>query len=767
MKDLSLQQPYKFQVNLRPVKHAYFIRSDDWNALEEVVQLSCTQWGGIQNLIIPVNPDKSIVFAFEEFLKLHDADYFINYTNWALPENLDGDNDLHTYLTQLFPHRKISIQSGSHYPKFNITAHAIDVLGTEDDQNNPYITLLSIPNRLNNSKLIADFDCEHISSVIYGRIYQNQEGIYKKSFELVEKEIAIGSLEFWESQINNQLFGSIVNLTNSLVSAYQVLIEFMEAKFNVVVGDDINAICFYWNLRATEEATRFQSRDTNRRTILAPWKTLESNESLNNLISILEKYSDKSAVNSNLSILFTVCDEIARDNLANILLNNEKISLLADDEVPDFTDKSNKKSLVSNQKLTYLINVPDLPKSYHHKVGHQPATTVFLNAGKNEVLYVPPAGFQNKYGGSVAIDFVCNIWEKFPLKESVAKLIQKDGWFSHYGVTAIYGLSNRSHYLTFNIPSEWNALSAYFQGFNIKINPSPPHKYATGVLDIIGGWENMGILAKEIAYLLLDNLALKSTKKVAQRITNDLKANFVEDITIESISQYLRDFELTTELKGIPKSYRQLYNDNRLQKYRQELLSTLNDLSLLQVIKRGLYLECPNCGASDWHGIGNLAEMLTCSGCTYDFILPVEQNGSEISWQYRLNTLVNRAIDQDVLVPMLSVHHLIKNKEVACIIVGLELKKDSKILGDLDFVYVHKQKLYAGECKSGNEISQKDADMASLALELGIAQFYFCTASNNFSDNSLKLIEQTRGKAVQQGYQENCISILKRSDLLQ
>ncbi len=44
-------------VNVRPVRHAYLIAEDDLSRFSELAIYCCTQWGGINNLIIPVKID--------------------------------------------------------------------------------------------------------------------------------------------------------------------------------------------------------------------------------------------------------------------------------------------------------------------------------------------------------------------------------------------------------------------------------------------------------------------------------------------------------------------------------------------------------------------------------------------------------------------------------------------------------------------------------------------------------------------------------------
>jgi len=41
-------------INIRPLHHVYFIAENDLARFTEVASFCCTQWGGINNLIIPV-----------------------------------------------------------------------------------------------------------------------------------------------------------------------------------------------------------------------------------------------------------------------------------------------------------------------------------------------------------------------------------------------------------------------------------------------------------------------------------------------------------------------------------------------------------------------------------------------------------------------------------------------------------------------------------------------------------------------------------------
>jgi hypothetical protein len=382
------------------------------------------------------------------------------------------------------------------------------------------------------------------------------------------------------------------------------------------------------------------------------------------------------------------------------------------------------------------------PKSFHEGVSRDPPEIVNLQIGRNELLFEPPDGYRNRLGGMTMIDLECDVWDRYPKAQRVAEAIVPNSWFSHRGLTWMSSVYGQPQYISFDVLDEWDSLGRFFESHGYRIRLSSDGKCADALVELVGGIRNLDVFASKPAYQLLDMLALRSTKKIAQRITSTLGLQDVEASEIESL---LAEVEVIPELKGIPKSYEQLYSDARLQGLgRQGLLDLLTRLSDAEVIRRGYYLNCPRCGAPDWHPLSRLHERLTCSGCSFEFILPVQQSaGSEIRWQYRLNTLVNRAMDQDVLPNLLAVHHLTKDRQASCLTTGLELQQNDNAVHEYDFLFVSNQALYAGECKAGSRLEAKDLAKAELAARLGFAAFYFCTVSR-FIPEAVQTIEDLR-----------------------
>jgi hypothetical protein len=328
----------------------------------------------------------------------------------------------------------------------------------------------------------------------------------------------------------------------------------------------------------------------------------------------------------------------------------------------------------------------------------------------------------------------------------------------------ITSIPSRLTHIQFNLPDENQAITSYFEGKGYILRQSVDSKYSDSVAQMLGGIQNIGILARKDSLVLLDILALKSTKKIAQRIVQSLK---LKNSRINEIEQILDEYEVIPELKGIPKSYKMLFSHERLRNYKPNILNLLSTMCEMNLLRRGFYLDCPKCGAPDWYPLNNLHEKLICTGCSFVFILPVKYGDAEIQWQYRLNTLINRAVDQDVLVGIISLYYTTRNISFSSTMFAMEIlwhDKLNEVITDFDFIFISHQKLFGGECKSGVELNEKDIKSASLAAKLGFHKFFFCTVKD-FSQESKDMILQFIEELKSNGY-EMKVEILSGKELI-
>lgn len=760
-----LQPQYKVRINIRPVKHAYFIYEDDADSLTRILRFVCTQWGGIRSLIIPVKRDLTVSNFFLFMLGTHEPDRFVAYMqDLDIPER----EKLETYINRLWPYKKVTFLSGEDFEHTDMTAHALHVIPEDELRNNTLI----------NYEFLGEQSDYWILLALFGQIFDGQQQSYTEKIRLETRQLGIDSENFWESQYETSTFSSVLNLTSYGFSAYEGDFGLGQSFFDIIFINDCEDLCAYWDLRATAEATQIPA--LKRRTLLLPNTLSENRKALDRLVNFARSNFYVSPYYSNLHIRFWVKsdqDEARVRSIANAVEGLVELTGGLDHKILVGGYTLPAPDVLSQMPIKYTVNKTE--DAFNHRgyylesAGHQVPISTELNFGRNEVFFNPPEGFQSR-GGQTAVDFISEVWSRYPRNHEIALNIKPDGWFSRYGISFITQPPGRANYLDFNLPTELETLKVFFSSHGYDVDLSKPATYANALIGLMGGVENLPVLATKPAYLLLDSLALKSTTKLAQKIAQRLAENLQQQQTnipsglAESIQPFLEDMEIVPELKRIPKTYGQLCDDAKLRPFKKELLTLLSQLSERQVVTRGFYLTCTNCETQAWYPLRVVHERVLCLGCFTEFSLPVEKpKTQEIAWEYTLNTLVNRIMDQDALVAVLAISRLAQGRQICCVVPGLEIHRAANPRGqaitDFDFIFVSQQEMYAGECKAGTELGDKDFRTARLAAELGIHHFYFCTVKQ-FGAETTQRIEELSEELAKSVYMD--IEVLNGIELL-
>jgi hypothetical protein len=729
-----LQPQYKTRINVRPVKHAYFVRDNDKDALVRVMEYACTQWGGIRNLIIPVRADLSIVQPFEYFLKHHEPDVFVTFLKEGEGDDEELREVLQSYLIRLFPQRAVEVEVGDEFVEHDRSMHALGVVPPEQ--------LKSA--ELTSHNFFGPEEDRWLLLALFGAIYRSQYQDYSKETRLKNDGVIVGGYPFWYRQSDLSPFSSILNLTGYGIVPYLAEGGSDSTIFDVVLVNSVNSMCLYWNLRASRESEQFY-KDLGRRTLMLPEKLLTERNALWEMLHLIKEKLHHQYLSSNLHVSFVIETEADKEKVLAAVSGMRGFEQLVDERVVvnlssnASADSSTVRTRVDTS-LKFKFGVPAFSKSYREGTGPRTAVNVGLNYGANEVFFTPPEGFSNRDGYVTALDVESDVWQRYPKDSYSARNIQEEGWFSRYGLTYLAYTPDRPTYLALRLPDEWETVSQYFRGRGYEVRRSRDGVYADGVINLLGGISNVGALASKAAYVLIDALALKSTKKIAQRIAGRFELPEGSEADILGL---LREVEVVPELKRVPKTHRQLAG-GAMRPFRKELLGLLSRLSERQILKRGFHLPCPHCDTPSWYPLLSIQERLQCPGCSEEFPLPVEHPpGGEIQWEYTLNSLINRAVDQDALPPILALNHLTKGQQACCLIPGLELLQGNNTLAEFDFIFLSGQQLYVGECKAGRMLAEKDFETARRAANVGIREFYFCTVTR-WDESSARGIEALR-----------------------
>jgi hypothetical protein len=720
----------------------------------------------MRSLLIPVRPDITIDSLYVRLLKLHEPDRFVHYIESFNAGTHQKHNALITELFRLLPNTVIDLENGDVFDKNDDSMHPLGLFADEESKKRKLVHHIF-------DEATPDFS---ILLALFGKIYQPQGGSYARVFELEQRPVGVPSATaesptsgfdkfsyFWKEQFDISPLSSVLNLTSYGIAPYRSDTGFESARFDVALVSSVNSLCLYWNMRATREATQFRPK-LGRRTLLLPASYLRNGAAMGSLINFVRSNIRFPNFHTNRHISFAVLDESLVEELRAALGPFDRLEENYETrgyEGYSFGGGDPNRLLETDEvDLKYGIQLPSYSGegfvgTYYEGINpHTPLNTE-LKFGRNEILYEPPRGFRNKFRQLAVLDFDCDIWSMYPRDHGIANAIKHSSRFTRYGVSSVTIPSESPAHIEIYLPDERETLETYFKARGYDVGLSPAGRYGNAVIDLIGGLADVSLLSTKAAYNLLHTLTYRSTKKIVQQILRqvgmpDDMASKVEPGVEERLKNIVEELDISPELRRVTKTYAELSGSLKRQE-RGALLTLIERLSSKGVIKRGFTLKCTNCGTPSWYPLEIIKEEVTCLGCSYTYHLPVKESGDqEIQWEYTLNTLVNRAMDQDALIHVLALHHLTKDKEVSCAVPGLLLRETSsensgRHVTDFDFIFISGQEFFAGECKAGTELGEKDFQTARLASEVGIRHFFYCTAKS-FSDVTRQKIEELRSE---------------------
>ncbi len=303
--------------------------------------------------------------------------------------------------------------------------------------------------------------------------------------------------------------------------------------------------------------------------------------------------------------------------------------------------------------------------------------------------------------------------------------ITKDGLLEYLSYTT--SRSPRNELTNLQMPDGWTVLSSLLEERGYSCQPTQKSNLALGQLSLLGGAQNLRVLASSKVHRLLKEL---SGRRGAER----------EFATTERQSVVLNRFE-------------QAWG-------RETGRGVLRWLVERRILLRGAELECPKCRLKRWYPVGRVSEVWRCDGCQEDAPIPLGLDATH--WRYRVNELFAVGYDQGTVTPLLALYLMRtawgrpSDREGFGCYPGVELIARDGVEVPVDHVEVDLVALRHGkpilvECKESGEslhdperasaFATQLAGLAALAKHLGASRIVNATPTA-FPEDKTPLMEQ-------------------------
>jgi hypothetical protein len=651
------------QTKIRPIKKMFIIESGDYPTFFNIFKEIQNEIDATHNLFFQ-NNDSLWSDTNKEFVKRHDPDVILNFTQ------LDNE--------------KIS----KHFDIWSITPdtneYRVSMFGTKLFSFTNFPLLAEKYKRGLNFKVYASENLEQnpfsmLNSINYGFVDERKKlnlklTIFKDlKIETIKKPEIAKSLVFQKEKrfiCLTNILGSGSGFNSIYEIDYNPNHIFEKGNYVFVSPiDDMSALLYYWNTRATYDFTNLF------------WLPQE----------LFEEYSE--IINDNVSV---VC---FNDNIENALRN----------KIPGLK--------IIRPDRYYFGGSYDRWECFEYSQN--------INIESDNVLIQHPA---DKCFSDIGIGGACVLEIRhlreftYPVRRNIGNLYRPDYLKDFISSGRFFRISSKglSIYVldfdplnttglthTIKLPSFEVVISHLMKDAGYEIRKTPKSLIIEQLLKLLGGISETGILCQKMIFDLISSLTpLKRTEKAIKQIFGNIK-------TEDAISEIGKAKENgIVEFPSITLNIEQITSKAIITKQeKQPFMNTLQKLYNKKILLRGKSFICPYCASNIWLPLEEIGRQNYCHDCNNEVELPVHIGGKLESDYYRLNQLVTRAIDQGQLSTLLLLNFFSAQKYSAFdFLTNIDIYQNDKRITDIDLFLKISKKLGLVECKSNSGFENQQVD---------------------------------------------------------
>jgi ribosomal protein S27E len=599
---------------------AYFVRGPEWAfaipqgdllALDDVTRRCSTFWNGVGSLLVPVREDGQISRWVEKLLRIRPVDACF------LHERLS--NGARAAAQRRIP-GAVPLWDG-------FAAREVRPLDLPPPARpgRPPEVMLELP-RFRSQAL------RRATLAIWGHIPDESFPDWEESYNVIERdgEAAYGAL--LRSQIEGQ------SVSPLRLSAGQMGGVWQESPLDrpylfVLSGASFNTLVTFWNLRARSLAPA-----NGLPVIGVPRETLRRPEELGALSAWLGPRTLWRVANE----FFVVCKQGLHGEVRDALA---RVGFV---ETPEEDPESDNEETPARMAPTYRFASPWLGGRFIR--GAYANALVAVAGGRSSLALPAPEGFTVRGLGHTRL-VLHNLPLPLPLTPSAARRVHRDGTTAD----GVMLLTNAAQEWNFDIrlPTAAESLTDWIADHGCGLNRTQDGRDAEALLRRLGSLGALDVLADRKRLTLLQVLAPQSRKKLAQRLVAEAKRAGTRLDEAEMLER-LTDLGLFLEVQS--RTANEIASQMKGKKTRQEVFELLVPLVAAGFLRRAASVRCPQCRFRTLLDLHEQAERVHCRACGETFVMPVTDNSGEAEPEsyYRLDGLMARALDQDVLPVLLT-----------------------------------------------------------------------------------------------------------------
>jgi hypothetical protein len=741
-----------FLTSVRPAKVACFININNENWQEgamTIIKAFSRVWGGAFFIIVPTD-GQTISSAFWHILLAYDPDYLWVYNprpagpygpSFELSANLQ--QDLKLRLAPLYFQNHI-IQGGAYpnfVPKF------------------PYTDLITIlPNCEHPSSLVEVSDSQGVMQLWTASVTGSASSGYKEaliSINIDNRTVEYGNrLPELFDLASRGIRGSLTDDKAGFPFAFSLTqlgfyrsLDFPDWKEAtlVIVGETLQDFCLYYCLSRMRKHVLW---------LLPSWfpsagaddHSMWSDDTyLGNFARSLDQLVIESRLESNIYILSVSLkpDEISE---ARNLLNQSWYNLPIEERLPIGEQQPNDQTPDANltSAMKFLLQHPfrlyetgNAGRDTFHHFDGEDMTGRFETPKPKNFSYIPP--YDHRWITEIfVIDHQLPrqplLGERVvlhPTGSSLTSRVGKDGIAYLCPNSASFGgdLDQTLVKPAIHLPSCISLFQQLMKGIGYDCQISDKGRFT---LDTLLKFRSISSLAY---FLTTEHKRAVLEKYLDNKSPGpDVKD---EGIFLQSDRRRYLDFASVRKITESDKSAADL----------------IDDLIVRSAFHRGLILKCEFCRSTDWFSIAELSNEFRCKRCNRVQVYSQSHALSKLEppWYYKLDEIVFKGLANNMMVPVLALNRLSIGIKSFLFSPDLELLdlKSGKQLFELDICCVINGELTIGEAKKNKYLgktAREEREVVNkyfdLAQKIGASQVVFATYSEQWRDETLKLINE-------------------------